>query len=75
MKLADLTIRERIESMFLVSGMSFLLYTPSIDFKLILFIVICFAYLLDQKVKNRQQFEQLQSELRAELTALKSDSK
>jgi hypothetical protein len=71
MQLTKLTIRERIESVFVILGMSILLYQPAVDFKLVFFIAVCFMYLLDQKTKSRKQFEQLQ----AELAALKADIK
>lgn len=63
MKLNELTLKERFEGTFLVVSMLFLLYFETADFRLVLFIIVCFVYFHDEKVKSRKQFEQLKAEL------------
>jgi hypothetical protein len=69
MKANKLTFKEKVEGTFLISCMSVLLYVQAADFKLVLFIMVCFVYLHDEKIRNRKRFEQL----KAELATLKAD--
>ncbi|MFT4930088.1 MAG: putative PurR-regulated permease PerM [Phenylobacterium sp.] len=63
MNLKNLTVIERVEGLFIVNGMLVLLYYQAADFKLVLFISICFAYLLDKTVTTRKQFDAVKEEL------------
>ncbi|MFT5161630.1 MAG: hypothetical protein ACI9FJ_000195 [Alteromonadaceae bacterium] len=59
----DLTVKERLEGMFVISGMMILLYYQAADFKLVLFIVVCVLYLHEKTITARKQFDAIKDEL------------
>jgi len=63
MKLNELTVKERLASVFVLFSMALLQYLQAADFKMLFFVTLCLFYLQDRTIENKKWLKSLEDEL------------
>ena len=63
MELNNLTVKEKLASVFVLFAMVLLQYLQAADFKMLVFIALCLFYLQDRTIENKKRLKNLEDEL------------